>query len=260
MDKKINRVTISLFVSAYMFVAAAYADNHTDVPAYGGVDALACDYLEGKGLDDLLRVSEKWNGWASKNFSKVYTGNVVTPYFYDESASDVYWVGFSPSLSDQGTVLGEWQAKGGKMQEEFDAVVACKSRSQFAWRQVRDEQGPLATGVIDFSACKITPEATQEKMAVADTQMNEFLSDVDSSVRIYRWFPLQGIGEKNRDIDYFQANWHESLEAKGANLDKFAMNGGPQLRSDVYGPLTECSGLHSSTFVFVGGSASLEDS
>ena len=93
----------SMFAIMCMAITSAYADNHAQVPVYGGVNALACDYVEGKGIDDLLRVSEKWNGWASKNFSKIYTGNVLTPHYYDESAADVYWVGFSPSFADQVT-------------------------------------------------------------------------------------------------------------------------------------------------------------
>ena len=159
---------ISMFATMCMAITSAYADNHAQVPVYGGVNALACDYVEGKGIDDLLRVSEKWNGWASKNFSKIYTGNVLTPHYYDESAADVYWVGFSPSFADQGTTQSEWQTKGANMQEEFDSVMTCKSHSQFAWVQIRDESGDTDTGIVDFSACKMSPEATQEEMAAAD--------------------------------------------------------------------------------------------
>ena len=243
-----------IFATLCMAITSAYADNHPQVPVYGGVNALACDYVEGKGIDDLLRVSEKWNGWASKNFSKVYTGNVLTPYYYDESAADVYWVGFSPSFADQGTTQSEWQTKGANMQAEFDSVMTCKSHSQFAWVQIRDESGDTDTGIVDFSACKMSPEATQAEMAAADSQMNEFLSRIESSVRIYRWYPLQGTGEESQGTDYFQASWHESLEAKGANSDKFVINGGLQMRNALYGSLNDCSGGPSSTFIRVGGS------
>ena len=140
------------------------------------------------------------------------------------------------------------------MQEEFDSVMTCKSHSQFAWVQVRDESGDTDTGIVDFSACKMSPGTTRAELAAADTQMGEFLSKVESSVRIYRWYPLQGTGEESRGIDYFQANWHESLEAKGSNSDKLVINGGLQLRNALYGSLIECSGGPSSTFVRVGGS------
>ena len=243
-----------IFAAVFIAVASAYADHHAQVPVYGGVSALACDYVEGRDIDDLLQVSEKWNGWASKNFSKVYTGNVLTPHYYDESAADVYWVGFSPSFTDQGIVQREWQTKGAKMQVEFDSVMTCKSHSQFAWVQVRDESGDTDTGIVDFSACKMSPGTTRAELAAADTQMGEFLSKVESSVRIYRWYPLQATGEESRGIDYFQANWHESLEAKGSNSDKLVINGGLQLRNALYGSLIECSGGPSSSCVRVGGS------
>ena len=48
----------SMYAIMCMAITSAYADNHAQVPVYGGVNALACDYVEGKGIDDLLRVSE----------------------------------------------------------------------------------------------------------------------------------------------------------------------------------------------------------
>ena len=43
------------------------ADDHMQVPDYGGVEVFGCDFGECKDIDDLLEVAKKWNGWASEN-------------------------------------------------------------------------------------------------------------------------------------------------------------------------------------------------
>lgn len=243
---------ICFFSIFSLLVGTTHADNHAQMPAYGGVEVLACNYAEGKGINDLLRVSDKFDKWADKNFSKGYSGNVLTPFYFNKMEADVYWVGFSDSFADQGVVQGEWLEKGGEMRKEFNSVYSCNSRSQFGWIRIRDETGDTNTGVVDFSACKMSSEATQEKIAAADTQMNKFLSKIGSSVRIYRWFPMQGNAMNGMDL--LQAMWNESLETKGVNSDKFIMNGGIQMRNALYGSLLQCSGGPSANYVLIGGS------
>ena len=97
---------------AFLFTAsaAALADDHLQVPEYGGVETFACDFNEGKDMDDLLKVTKKWDKWLDKNGSVAYTGLVLSPYYYDSLEADVYWVGFSFSLEDQAVAQTEFLA------------------------------------------------------------------------------------------------------------------------------------------------------
>ena len=68
---------------AFLFTAsaAALANDHLQVSEYGGVETFACDFNEGKDMDDLLKVTEKWDKWLNKNGSVAYTGLVLSPYY-----------------------------------------------------------------------------------------------------------------------------------------------------------------------------------
>ena len=43
------------------------------------MESYACNYVEGKGLDDLMAVAAKWDKWASKNNPAPYRAYVLTP-------------------------------------------------------------------------------------------------------------------------------------------------------------------------------------
>ena len=48
----------------------AIADDHA--PTIFGIETYACNYNEGKTLEDLLGVSKKWDKFASKNFYFIF--------------------------------------------------------------------------------------------------------------------------------------------------------------------------------------------
>ena len=48
-----------LVLSASMATQLGQADNHAAMPAYGGVEVYACDFAEGKDMDDLMKVARK---------------------------------------------------------------------------------------------------------------------------------------------------------------------------------------------------------
>ena len=50
-----------------------YSDNTQS--AFGGVETLACDFVDGKDMDDFMKVVQKWDKWATGNFSRNYSFN-----------------------------------------------------------------------------------------------------------------------------------------------------------------------------------------
>ena len=57
----------------------AISDDHIELPVFGGVETFACDFVDGKGMDDLMKVTKKWDKWADKIHSVAYTGLVLSP-------------------------------------------------------------------------------------------------------------------------------------------------------------------------------------
>ena len=189
------------FLVTLMTTLTVQADDHMQVPAYGGVEVFGCDFAEGKDMDDLLDVSKRWDTWASENNSQPYSGYLLQPYYYDDLDDEIYWVGFSPSLAAQGIVQAEWLAKGGELQQEFDSVIPCKSHGQLAWVRVVDEdESPSSQGIVDFAGCAMLPGGSQEKLAAADAKMNAFNAKIGNSARIYRWYPIQGYSCTNKEF------------------------------------------------------------
>ena len=96
------------------------------------------------------------------------------------------------------------------------------------------------------------PGGSQEKLASADAKMNAFNAQIGNSIRVYRWYPMQGA---NADTpDFYQMQWYNSLEAKGAIADSFINNGGVQLQTALYGEIMQCEAGPSFLYNSVGGS------
>ena len=58
--------SIALLSIALSVTVSAIADDHVQIPTYGGVETFACDFNEGKNLDDLLQVTKEWDKWPTK--------------------------------------------------------------------------------------------------------------------------------------------------------------------------------------------------
>ena len=87
------------------------ADDHA--PPIFGIETYACNYNEGKTLEDLLSVSKKWDRFATKNLSMPYQGYVLKPYYRSsENQYEVFWVGMSPNFEAPGTTQDEMRTKG----------------------------------------------------------------------------------------------------------------------------------------------------
>ena len=74
------------------------------MPTYGGVEVYACDFAEGKNINDLMKVAKRWDRWAKQNHSRAYAGH-LTPFFSDGSDAGVYWVGFSDASLTKASFL-----------------------------------------------------------------------------------------------------------------------------------------------------------
>ena len=69
------------FCMALSLVAAVFATNTALAQERAAMESWACNYVEGKGHDDLMKVAAKWDKWASKNNPAPYAAWVLTPVF-----------------------------------------------------------------------------------------------------------------------------------------------------------------------------------
>ena len=238
-----------------IFLASLSIPSFAEVqrPSFGGVETFACNFKEGNSLQDVLKVAKKWDEWMDKNASRTYTGFALTPYYFSEPIADYYWVGFTNSFEDQGVIDEEFMSKGGAIQQAFDEVEVCASRSQYMWSRVRDTfEEPVSGGFVDFARCSLRDGAGMNELVAADAKMQSFLDGIGNTTRIYRWIPIQGANLQG--ADFIQAQWEESLSARGKNMDAFINSGGPQQQAAIYGAVINCVDGPSANYVSVGGS------
>lgn len=239
--------TVSLLISSFGF-----ADNHA--PSIFGIETYACNYNEGKDINDLLGVSKKWNRFASKNFSMPYQGYVLTPYYRNaDSGYDVYWVGMSPSFEAQGTTQDEMLTKGESINSEFLEVISCDAQGQWGAMMVMNAGDSVPeNGTVSFESCTMKEGATMEKMMAADAKMNAFAQKIGMTGSMLRWFPLGG-QSNSVSGSFMQVSSNESLAERGKNYDRAVKNGAVQVNASLYGDLVDCQNGGTSLYVSVGG-------
>ena len=77
---KIKLLVAAIFAT---FLNVTYADNH--YPATYAMEALQCNFEEGKDMDDAMKVISEWKANADKNFSVAYNAWTLTPLYYSKS-------------------------------------------------------------------------------------------------------------------------------------------------------------------------------
>lgn len=247
MKKLISAIGLSLLSFGVI------ADDHA--PSIFGIETYACNYNEGKTLEDLLDVSKKWDKFASENFSMPYQGYVLTPYYRSaDSQYEVYWVGVSPSFEAQGTTQGEMLTKGAKLSAEFLEVLDCEGQGQWgAMTVMSGGESVPEQGTVSFQSCTMKEGASMEKMMVADAKMTALAQKIGITGGMLRWFPLGG-QNNSFTADYLQVTSNSSLAERGKNYDRAIKNGMPQLVDSFYGELVQCRAGGTSLYVGAGGS------
>ena len=114
---KIKLLVAAIFAT---FLNVTYADHH--YPATYAMEALQCNFEEGKDMDDAMKVISEWKANADKNFSVAYSAWTLTPLYYSKSdvPFDFGWMGYTQNMKDMGTTQDEFQATGQKIGAKWE--------------------------------------------------------------------------------------------------------------------------------------------
>ena len=89
--KKLLAVVAVAVSAVWVQSAVAQQAQNKGVP----VEFFGCNYQDGKGLQDLKQVGEKFSKWSAKNDSG-YSAWILTPQFHTNLDMDVGWLGSWP--------------------------------------------------------------------------------------------------------------------------------------------------------------------
>lgn len=141
--------------------AVALADSHEsgapDEPRwFAPVEAWTCNYLDGKGPDDLEAVIGNWNEWMDDNEQTEYFALTLTPYYFGENAFDVGWLGAWPGGEAMGRGMDKWLNEGQEIAAQFFDVLQCDSHSNFATSELKSPgEGSPDRLVLTFADCTV---------------------------------------------------------------------------------------------------------
>ena len=137
------------FAMALSVLVAVSVAGTTHAQDRAAMESWACNYVEGKGHDDLMKVAAKWDKWASKNNPAPYAAWVLTPVFATfEEVPESVWIGFSPTSADLGANADAWLAEGGDLNDEFNSVVKCGAHTMAGSREIRAYENAGGAGIV----------------------------------------------------------------------------------------------------------------
>ncbi len=233
---------VSLLTSAMFPI---FSDDHMESAAFFPVEFYhGCEFSRGKDVSDLEDPIEDWNEFEDESGNDSYSAWVLTPIFHSNvsfNGETAIWMGTWNSWSDMGSELNNYFSNGISEAEGFNKVWDCANHSLTALNVVRSNPNPNTEGgVLSFSSCTINEGKNLNDLIEADAKWNSFSDSVGFSGGVYRLFPTAGIIEEDDDKDFWQMTAVSSLEAWGANAQKFVNNNGGVVQATIYGEVVSC--------------------
>lgn len=213
---------VVLSTSTLLWHSVSSAQQAPPAPAFAAIDAYMCDYHKGKGPDDLMKVTAKWNKWMDDNSSVAYSAWIMHPVLSSVNMpADVVWLGVWANGNDMGKGMQEWADGGGKLNEEFLDVFDCSEHSQAASVNIRPPAAgwPGKEGIAAFSNCSIGEgSAIPDAMGVHQA-WSKHLDATGSKAGMWAFFP--GAGQNDPEWDYKVVVSHPDYLSYGADWDNF---------------------------------------
>jgi len=224
-----RQLALSLVLAASV-LGAAHAQERA------AMESWACNYVEGKGYGDLMKVAAKWDKWASKNHPAPYSAYVLTPVFATfEEVPEAVWLGFSPTSAQLGAIADQWMSEGGDLIGEFNSVVDCAAHTLSGSRTVRPYEKAGEAGIVQLRSCTAKEGVSWGQIGKADEAWAAFMTENELPGGVYRWGAGPGTA-KDSKMDFYAVWITESLEQRGAGLDKFReIEGARDTYSSIYG-------------------------
>jgi len=218
-----------------LFVAAvASAQQGPPAP----VEIWACDFLDGRDMDDLRSVNNQFNTWADGQGITNMISTMLTPMFVSpDDANDVYyldaWVDGAALGAGYTALYGESFAR---VAAAFDQVIDCESHAYFGglvvvpWAEGRDG------GPVQFQDCTLRENRTVQEAVAAIAAFSEGAGPKLGGFALL----LPFVGQA-RDADYsfkFVAVF-DSYQSMGDAFDTmFRGTGGARANSTVNNVMT----------------------
>lgn len=214
---------------------AAVADWST---AASPVDFRACNFREGKSMQDLDKVTAKFREYANKNDSK-YSAWTLTPQYQTGGGFDIAWLGAWPNGEAFGVSMERWSTQIRGLQAEFDQVVDCSGRHELAIsRPINAPQGTPEDGILMFYACQLNEGTTLEQAYKAHLDAGSAMKGMGSLA--VSWMFQPALGSAAADVDYYHVLGFYRYSDLGASMEMYVNGGGMKKQQAILGKVSSC--------------------
>jgi hypothetical protein len=203
------------------------------------VDFRACNFQDGKGMDDLKKVAAKFREYANKNdFS--YAAWTLVPQYHNGADFDVGWLGAWPSGEAFGVSMERWNTTGRDLQAQFNEVMDCTSRHEMAASlPINASDGTPENGVLMFYQCTLHDGKTLNEAYAAHLQAGMAMKALGSLAASWFLQPVAGAGDIN--FDYYHVVGFYRYSDMGATMEMYANGGGKQEQQKILGDISSCA-------------------
>jgi hypothetical protein len=237
MKSFVKGITALLGVSV-IWVQGAQADDSA-VKATP-LELYACSWQEGKGMDDLDKVTNRFNKWSDKN-QKGYSAWTITPQFRSsDTPFHLGWIGAWADGATMGAGLQAYRDKGQDLAAAFADVVDCSdSHGLFSSVSVNAPKGePSKNPLVQFSSCTMDDDASSEDVYAAHKAASDFMISKGGMSAAWLLWPVLGAGDI--EFDYYSVVSYESYAQLGQAFEAYSNDGGWQKINDIMKGVVSC--------------------
>jgi hypothetical protein len=208
----------------------------------GPVELFACEFVDGKGMEDLSKANERFNKWADKN-DMTYSAWVLFPQFRSSGIEmDFLWVGSWENGAGMGSGLDAWMKEvkeDTELAQGYADVMDCSAgHVLMSSVEINAPDGPPVDGIVWFSQCSLADGKTGMDALAAHGKAADALGGMGISSSSWAFFPALGLPDAQ--YDYLQVVAHKSYAHLGDNYDKYYMQGGLQKARAILEGVSQC--------------------
>ena len=242
--KQVIHAVMAAFVAMSLGSSIALADQHEEDekgPRFLPVETWACNFLDGKGMGELMAFTKKFNAWLDEKEYTNYFAAIVTPQYFGEKKMDVGWLGAWADGNAMGSGTDMWQAEGGELAAELFGILDCGAHTQFASMMIKqpprneDDDGQF---VLNFSNCSVKDGVEFEAVMTAMETWAKYQEENGLKNGTWIMFPI--FGESNSDYGFKVVNSHASHTAFGAEFEWMGNGGHWRKSSELFDKLLDC--------------------
>lgn len=236
--KSISKICIVTVLASMGYFSTLRAEEGS--PSFAAVEIYACNFRKGKDMDDLARVTKKWNAWLDTSEGPAYMAYNLTPLYYSsEIEFDIAWLGVWADGVSMAAGTSHWLSKGGNLHADFGKVIKCDTHQNLAALTIKAENATGGDGPVEFSNCTVKKGSTVAEAIAAIHEWSGYETENGSDAARYVLFPAYGESSKAKyDFKYVEA--YPSYESFGLAYDRFGTGGGYKAHRKIIKRVMSC--------------------